>query len=891
MRSSRNAVVVAMAFVACDVERDPETGRVDVDGGADVGPRDRGPADGGPVADPDEPELALRRFGPTVVLLGEPVSVPILASGGTPPYAFSAAEGAPPPGIRGSPAEDEPDVFRLSGAPEELGDFEVTIQVRDSAGDRASLRVALSVRRGPRIETDTLPPGTVGEAYATELGRSEGPTSNGWSVVAGELPPGLELVAEDGESEARLEGVPELAGDFTFELEVRGREGGRDRRGFVLAVAEPLQVLTSVLPPGVLGETYAATAVPAGGRGPVRWVFDSDALVPPGIRIRREQRVVHFEGRTGAIGRFVLPVEIEDADGRTASSVLVLEVVDSGFRLKIDGPLSLRVPACTPFEATWEAVGGGRVGRSWTVTAPSTISIEENPDSVRATGFFDPQAPNATVELEVKDANLESDSVTAVLEVAPSTVERHGAVIHRNTTTAATRFDLIDLCHVVPELAKSGGFSVSRALSELTFSPDDGRLAFAHEGSSGEPKISVFEMARTPPTRQVFTVPDLERGPWFATDRFLLFQQKKAVEVRPGATFDFLRFFVIDLDASNPEPRPIDLDDVDPDTLPNDHDLSSVSDVGGLIVLEDGRGGLWVVDLAAPEDRDTIELDCGQAGGLSSWSTWSPQAALLVYRCTDGSVGSADLSGGRLVQLVPGPDFGSGTTWVPPDNGRWLVTLEGDSVRWTDLDARHFLARVDVVTSVAFDLLAPVFGPKSRSVAIRGGDGDPFLLFSLPPSGVALSGPPPFRTLGRQAGVSPRTVFGEFGRRLYWEQDGEGFTVPLDPPGQNRRFDRIDGIRSVSEPPDGRVFALTHPASPGSFNLALYDLTQLPPRVGSVPGVRPLIWTRPDGTGIFYETSGTADLRYVDLFRSTTFRTHRVISNGGSVVDLALPAP
>jgi hypothetical protein len=134
-------------------------------------------------------------------------------------------------------------------------------------------------------------------------------------------------------------------------------------------------------------------------------------------------------------------------------------------------------------------------------------------------------------------------------------------------------------------------------------------------------------------------------------------------------------------------------------------------------------------------------------------------------------------------------------------------------------------------------------------------------------------------------------VFGEFGRRLYWEQDGEGFTVPLDPPGQNRRFDRIDGIRSVSEPPDGRVFALTHPASPGSFNLALYDLTQLPPRVGSVPGVRPLIWTRPDGTGIFYETSGTADLRYVDLFRSTTFRTHRVISNGGSVVDLALPAP
>ena len=368
-----------------------------------------------------------------------------------------------------------------------------------------------------------------------------------------------ELVAEDEDSPARLEGVPELAGDFTFELEVRGREGGRDRRGFVLSVAEPLQVLTPILPPGVLGETYAATAVPAGGRGPVRWVFDSDALVPPGIRIRREERVVHFEGRTGAIGRFVLPVEIEDADGRTASSVLVLEVVDSGFRLKIDGPLSLRIPACTPFEATWEAIGGGKVGRSWTVTAPSTISIEENPDSIRATGFFDPQAPNATVDLEVEDANLESDRVTAVLEVAPSTVERHGAVIHRNATTAATRFDLIDLCHVVPELAKSGGFSVSRALSELTFSPEESRLAFAHEGSSGEPKISVFEMAHTPPTREVFTVPDFERGPWFATDRFLLFQQETAVEVRPGATFDFLRFFVIDLDASNPEPRPIDL--------------------------------------------------------------------------------------------------------------------------------------------------------------------------------------------------------------------------------------------------------------------------------------------------------------------------------------------
>jgi|SRR5215510_8754494 len=59
------------------------------------------------------------------------------------------------------------------------------------------------------ITTTALPDGAVGVKYAFQLTGNE---VDRWSLLSGNLPPGLQLKPEDG----TLSGTPTLAGVFTF---------------------------------------------------------------------------------------------------------------------------------------------------------------------------------------------------------------------------------------------------------------------------------------------------------------------------------------------------------------------------------------------------------------------------------------------------------------------------------------------------------------------------------------------------------------------------------------------------------------------------------------------------------------------------------------------------
>ena len=107
----------------------------------------------------------------------------------------------------------------INGVPTTAGTFTFTVQVKDETGatDTETFTIDILPPEAPTITTVALSSGTVGEFYCCgNLFASGGVQPYTWSVVAGALPPGLELP----KGENTISGSPTTAGTFTFTVRV-----------------------------------------------------------------------------------------------------------------------------------------------------------------------------------------------------------------------------------------------------------------------------------------------------------------------------------------------------------------------------------------------------------------------------------------------------------------------------------------------------------------------------------------------------------------------------------------------------------------------------------------------------------------------------------------------
>ena len=107
----------------------------------------------------------------------------------------------------------------INGVPTTAGTFTFTIQVKDetSATGTETFTIEIVPPEAPTITTEALSSGTVGDFYCCgNLFASGGVQPYTWSVVAGALPPGLELP----KGENTISGTPTTAGTFTFTVRV-----------------------------------------------------------------------------------------------------------------------------------------------------------------------------------------------------------------------------------------------------------------------------------------------------------------------------------------------------------------------------------------------------------------------------------------------------------------------------------------------------------------------------------------------------------------------------------------------------------------------------------------------------------------------------------------------
>jgi hypothetical protein len=147
----------------------------------------------------------------------------LAATGGTPPYTWSAVGLAP--GLSIGPSSG-----LIGGTPTQAGTFPVTIAVTDSALATASAQFNLTVGSSTlSITTSSLPPGTVGSTYTqassapVSLMATGGTPPYTWSIVSGSggLPDGLTLASASG----TITGSPTTAGTSNFTVQVTDSAG------------------------------------------------------------------------------------------------------------------------------------------------------------------------------------------------------------------------------------------------------------------------------------------------------------------------------------------------------------------------------------------------------------------------------------------------------------------------------------------------------------------------------------------------------------------------------------------------------------------------------------------------------------------------------------------
>ena len=111
-----------------------------------------------------------------------------------------------------------------------------TVQARDQAGNTTRKTFSLTIDPPrPLVITnasDQLAPGQVGVSYATGVFADGGVPPYRWSLVAGQLPPGLALTASPG----RITGTPTTTGTFAFTLRVTDQGGQQATRQFSITI-------------------------------------------------------------------------------------------------------------------------------------------------------------------------------------------------------------------------------------------------------------------------------------------------------------------------------------------------------------------------------------------------------------------------------------------------------------------------------------------------------------------------------------------------------------------------------------------------------------------------------------------------------------------------------
>jgi hypothetical protein len=257
---------------------------------------------------------------------GSEIHEPLIAAGGTPPYAWSVV-GALPGTLQLLPCGD---YAALRGGTTG-GSSPMTIQVTDSASNVFQRVLNLNVFGSFYSNDDAFGPSTVGTPASFPITTYGGTGAFTWSIIEGALPAGMTLTP--GTPDATVSGTPTQAGAYFFRVRVVDAAGWNLEQtivGEVFAAGVTLSLdvaYTSRMANGATGSGYYDGVFPTGGTGPYTWRVKRGFL-PKGLSFAASQTVGYtvVQGTAQFGGYFVVVIEVTD----TSSSVSVERALHLG---------------------------------------------------------------------------------------------------------------------------------------------------------------------------------------------------------------------------------------------------------------------------------------------------------------------------------------------------------------------------------------------------------------------------------------------------------------------------------------------------------------------------------------------------------------------------------
>jgi hypothetical protein len=168
---------------------------------------------------------------------------------------------------------------------------------------------------------------TVGDLQSYFFTTTGCDTTNGpvqWTLVAGQVPPGMDAPIFQGQTSGMVSGRPTTEGTYTFTVQVTDSAGATDAETFTITVIAPRPVSISTpatLPPATRGQAYQVNLTADGGLPGYLWTLSSGTL-PPGIRLSANS----IAGTPTTAGTYAFTVRATDSRGTTGDQTFSLTV-------------------------------------------------------------------------------------------------------------------------------------------------------------------------------------------------------------------------------------------------------------------------------------------------------------------------------------------------------------------------------------------------------------------------------------------------------------------------------------------------------------------------------------------------------------------------------------
>ncbi len=380
------------------------------------------------VSLPPAPSLSI---GPGTVpngRVGQSYSASFSATGGTPGYSITVAQGAVPTGLSMTSGT-------LAGTPTQEGTFRFTVNATDAAGRVAgnSYVVVIEPALVPLVVTPASIAATapVGQALTLQFGATggKGPYALAFS---GNLPVGM-----SSNSSGLLSGTPSQGGSFAFSVEATDSLQAKASRSYTLTVTGNLTITTQApLAEGTVGKAYSVTFGAAGGRAAFAWSVSGSA--PAGLAFDTASGTL--AGTAAAAGTYPFSVTVQDAQRLTATASFSITIYDP---LEItNGPADVALLPGQAFGFAFATRGGkapvsfvlsgGALPAGLAMSGAGTIS---GTPAVPGTFTFTAQATDALGNAAARAATLR---VVATLAVTTSSLPAGTVGVLYSAGVAAT---------------------------------------------------------------------------------------------------------------------------------------------------------------------------------------------------------------------------------------------------------------------------------------------------------------------------------------------------------------------------------------------------------------------------------------------------------------------